>query len=53
MWRFLWEYNATVLRWARAEVEAWPDDLSELDVTAEFSRIVSAASRPWPDPDDQ
>jgi len=56
MWRFLWEYNATVLRWARwarAEVEAWPDDLSELDVTAEFTRIVSAASRPWPDPDDQ
>jgi len=56
MWRFLWEYNATVLRWARwarAEVEAWPDDLSELDVTAGFSRIVSAASRPWPDPDDQ
>jgi hypothetical protein len=30
MWRFLWEYNTTVLRWARwarAEVEAWPDDL--------------------------
>jgi PadR family transcriptional regulator, regulatory protein AphA len=52
MWRFLWEYNATVLRWARwarAEVEAWPDDLSELDVTAGFSRIVAAASRPWPD----
>ena len=52
MWRFLWEYNTTVLRWARwarAEVEAWPDDLSELDVTAESSRIVSAASRPWPD----
>jgi len=52
MWRFLWEYNTTVLRWARwarAEVEAWPDDLSELDVTAGFSRIVSAASRPWPD----
>jgi DNA-binding PadR family transcriptional regulator len=54
MWRFLWEYNTTVLRWARwarAEVEAWPDDLSDLDVTAGFSRIVSAASRPWPDPD--
>jgi hypothetical protein len=52
MWRFLWEYNTTVLRWARwarEEVEAWPDDLSELDVTAGFSRIVSAASRPWPD----
>jgi DNA-binding PadR family transcriptional regulator len=54
MWRFLWEYNTTVLRWARwarAEVEAWPADLSELDVTAGFSRIVSAASRPWPDPE--
>ena len=49
MWRFLWEYNVTVLRWARwakAEVQAWPDDLSKLDVTAEFSRIVSAASNP-------
>jgi PadR family transcriptional regulator AphA len=49
MWRFLWEYNVTVLRWARwarAEVQAWPDDLSRLDVTAEFSRIVSAATRP-------
>jgi hypothetical protein len=33
-------------RWARAEVQAWPDDLSQLDVTAEFSRIVSAASIP-------
>ena len=54
MWRFLWEYNTTVLRWARwarAEVEAWPEDLSELDVTAGFSRIVSAASHPWPDPE--
>jgi len=52
MWRFLWEYNTTVLgwaRWARAEVEAWPDDLSELDATAGFRRIVAAASRPWPD----
>ena len=37
-------------RWPRAEVEAWPEDLSELDVTAGFSRIVSAASHPWPDP---
>jgi PadR family transcriptional regulator, regulatory protein AphA len=54
MWRFLWEYNTAVLRWARwarAEVEAWPEDLSELDVTAGFSRIVSAASDPWPDPE--
>jgi PadR family transcriptional regulator, regulatory protein AphA len=49
MWRFLWEYNTTVLRWARwarAEVEAWPEDLSGLDVTAEFGRIVAAASDP-------
>ena len=28
-----------------------PEDLSELDVTAGFSRIVPAASRPWPDPE--
>jgi PadR family transcriptional regulator, regulatory protein AphA len=48
MWRFLWEYHLTVLRWARwahAEVEAWPDDLTQLDATAEFARIVSAAGR--------
>jgi hypothetical protein len=32
-----------------AEVQAWPEDLSELDATAGFSRIVSAASDPWPD----
>lgn len=51
MWRFLWECNVTVLRWARwarTEVEAWPDDLSQVDVTSEFSRTVSAASRPGP-----
>ena len=49
MWRFLWEYHITMLRWARSardEVQAWPEDLSQLDVTAEFSRIVSAASSP-------
>src|SRR5580693_3781195 len=49
MWRFLWEYHATVLRWARwarDQVQAWPEDLSMLDVTAEFGRIVAAASRP-------
>lgn len=47
MWRFLWEYHITMLRWARwarDEVQAWPEDLSQLDATAEFSRIVSAAS---------
>jgi PadR family transcriptional regulator, regulatory protein AphA len=50
MWRFLWEYHATVLgwaRWARDEVQAWPEDLAQLDAAAEFSRIVSAASNPW------
>ncbi|HEV3295080.1 MAG TPA: PadR family transcriptional regulator [Streptosporangiaceae bacterium] len=50
MWRFLWEYHATVLRWARwarDEVLAWPEDLSEIDATAEFSRIVDAASSPF------
>jgi hypothetical protein len=36
----------TVLRWARTEVGAWPEDLSGLDVTAGFSRIVAAASHP-------
>jgi PadR family transcriptional regulator, regulatory protein AphA len=51
MWRFLWEYHVTVLRWARwaqaqAQVQAWFEDLSQLDATAEFSRIVSAASSP-------
>ena len=49
MWRFLWEYHVTVhqwARWARDQVQAWPEDLSELDATAEFGRIVAAASRP-------
>ena len=49
MWRFLWEYHATVLRWARwaqDQVQAWPEDLSQLDATAECSRIVSTASKP-------
>ena len=49
MWRFLWEYHVTVLRWARwarDQVQAWPEDLSQLDATAEFSRIVSAAGSP-------
>jgi len=46
MWRFLWEYHVTVLRWARwarDQVQAWPEDLSQLDAVAEFGRIVSAA----------
>jgi PadR family transcriptional regulator, regulatory protein AphA len=49
MWRFLWDYHLAVLswaRWAQAEVQAWPPDLSQLDATAEFARIVSAAGRP-------
>jgi len=53
MWRFLWEYHVTVLewaRWARDQVQAWPDDLSQLDVTAEFGRIVSESSSPWTRP---
>ena len=50
MWRFLWEYHVTVLRWARwarDQVQAWPQDMSQLDVTEEFGRIVAAASNPW------
>ena len=46
MWRFLWDYHLAVLRWARwarAEVRAWPDDLSQLDAIAEFGRITAAA----------
>jgi DNA-binding PadR family transcriptional regulator len=46
MWRFLWEYHVTMLRWARwarDQVQAWPEDLSQLDAAAEFGRIVSAA----------
>jgi DNA-binding PadR family transcriptional regulator len=49
MWRFLWDYHTTVLRWARwarDQVQAWPEDLSQLDAIAEFSRIVAAASTP-------
>jgi DNA-binding PadR family transcriptional regulator len=49
MWRFLWEFHLTVLRWARwahAQVEAWPEDLSQLDAIAEFSRVVAAAGSP-------
>jgi hypothetical protein len=40
------EYHLTVLRWARwarTEVEAWPEDLSRLDATTEFRKVVSAA----------
>jgi len=48
MWRFLWEHHLTMMRWARwarAEVQAWPADLTQLDVTAEFARIVATTSR--------
>ena len=55
MWRFLWELQLTVLRWARwarTQVEAWPSDLSELDAIGEFREIVAAAGRPWDQPGD-
>jgi PadR family transcriptional regulator, regulatory protein AphA len=50
MWRFLWDSHLAALRWARwakGQVEAWPDDLAEVDATAEFARIVAAAGDPW------
>ena len=50
MARFLWEYHLTVLRWARwaqAEVQAWPDDLSQLDATARHEGRRSRRSAPW------
>jgi PadR family transcriptional regulator, regulatory protein AphA len=53
MWRFLWEFQLTVLRWARwaqAQVEAWPTDLSQLDTITEFRKIVTAAGSPWEQP---
>lgn len=43
------EYHVTMLRWARDQVLAWPEDLSQLEATAAFSRIVSAASSPGTD----
>ncbi len=52
MWRFRWDFHRTVLhwaQWAKDQVEAWPDDLTELDATAEFARIVAAAGSPWTD----
>jgi PadR family transcriptional regulator AphA len=52
MWRFLWDYHQAVLRWAtwaRAQVEGWPDDLTQLDAVAEFRKVVSSAGTPWPD----
>jgi DNA-binding PadR family transcriptional regulator len=48
MWRFLWDFHLSVLRWAqwaKAQVEAWPDDLSSLDPTAEFAGIVASAGQ--------
>jgi len=47
MWRFLWDYHLAMLRWARwahAEVQAWPPDLSQLDATAGLRR----GGRPGP-----
>jgi PadR family transcriptional regulator, regulatory protein AphA len=49
MWRFLWDYHQAMLRWAvwaHAEVQAWPPDLSRLDATTAFARIVATASSP-------
>ena len=46
-WRFLWESNMTVLRWARwarQEVEGWPEDHSRLDPLQSFRRTVADAS---------
>jgi DNA-binding PadR family transcriptional regulator len=46
-WRFLWESNMTVLRWARwarQEVEGWPEDRSRLDPLESFRRTVADAS---------
>jgi hypothetical protein len=51
MWRILWDYHqatARWARWARDEVRAWPEDLSQLDAAAEFARIVAAAGTTWP-----
>lgn len=46
-WRFLWESNMTVLRWARwarQEIEDWPEDRSRLDPLESFRRTVAGAS---------
>jgi PadR family transcriptional regulator, regulatory protein AphA len=46
MWRFLWDFHIAVLRWAhwaKGQVDAWPDDLTGFDATAEFARITAAA----------
>jgi PadR family transcriptional regulator, regulatory protein AphA len=54
MWRFLWDYHLAVLgwaRWAQAEVLAWPPDLSQIDATAAFARIVSTAGSAWTGPE--
>jgi PadR family transcriptional regulator AphA len=46
-WRFLWEHNMTVLRWARwarREVEGWPQHGSGPDPLDGFRRTVSEAT---------
>jgi len=51
--QFLWDFQQTVLRWARwarDEVLAWPEDLSQVDAAAEFARIVAAAGDPLAGP---
>lgn len=46
-WRFLWEHNMTMLRWARwarQEVEGWPKDRAGLDPLESFRRTVAEAT---------
>jgi PadR family transcriptional regulator AphA len=46
MWRFLWEHNAAILRWARwarAEVERWPPGSVDVDGLELFRRTVAGA----------
>jgi PadR family transcriptional regulator, regulatory protein AphA len=46
-WRFLWEHNAAVLRWAhwaRQLVASWPADITEVDGIDQFRDVVANAS---------
>jgi PadR family transcriptional regulator, regulatory protein AphA len=46
-WRFLWEHNAAVLRWAhwaRQLVSSWPADMTEVDGAGQFRDVVANAS---------
>ena len=47
MWRFLWEHNATIERWAlwaRAEVQTWPEVTSQAEGLRRFRHTVAAAT---------